>query len=875
MALLRRFLNRWRERSLAGEFDEEIAFHLEQRTERNRRAGMDDAAARAEARRHFGNLTLAREGMREARVLGWIDRFAGDLRHGARVFLRQPLRTGIAVVTLSLAIGANTAIFSVLNAVLFRPFPFPAADRIVLVVERLRSGGGTSPTIPEIIDLRARSRTLEAITFFDTRDFQVEGGPEPLRVSGARVDPGFLAMVGARPAHGRLFTDVDSAERSPAVLLLSDGFWRRHFAADAGVVGRSLIVNGAAYTVAGVLAADFSLRFLSGEPEIYVPYPLTPAYSLRTGEFANVRRVQTIGRIAPGVSRSAVTAELETMAAGLATEYPQLYADFGGAANFVIDVEPLRDAISASTRPYLLLLFGAVALVLLVGCVNAAQFLLSHAIEREPEVALRSALGAGRSRLVSQFLSETLAFVLAAAALGVLQAVWLVQALRAMLPSMLMVGEIELDAPVVAFAGTVALATTLLCGTLPAWRFSRTRLRASLEKRGLAARRGRAGQVLVAVQVALSVVLLVQAGLLMRTLQMFQEAQSGFSADTITSMRLRGMSAGPALGTLYARFLERIAETPGVAAAAIASSPLPGRFASTPFSIPGAVDDPATRARQRVSSVIVSPEYFSVLGIPLREGRTFSATDTATATPVALVNEELARQGWRGDSPLGRQIRAGAGPRDATMTIVGVVGNVRTIGQTDDVPQLYVSYLQQPEPNMFVLARPFGASLPIDGIKRAIWSVEPRQALFDIAPLDDLLSRWMEGGRVLATLLNGLSALAIAMSMAGVFAVVSYLTSRRHKEIALRRAIGAERSDVLWLLSGPTCRWTLAGLVIGVGGAVLVSRTLRAVVAGLVDLEVSVIAITCGLYLVVVVAAMVWPVARALRVDPATALRAE
>ena len=802
----------------------------------------------------------------------WPDRFLSDVRYGVRVFSRQRLRTVIALLTLSLAIGANTAIFSVLNAVMFRPFPFPAADRAVLVVERLRSGGGTSPTIPEILDLRARSRTLEAVTFFDTRDFQVDGGLEPVRVLGARVDPGLLPFVGARPAHGRLLTDADSADAGAAVLLLGDGLWRRNFGADPTVVGRPFIVNGVAHTIVGVLSPDFTLSFISGEPEIYVPYPLTPTYTQRTAEFANVRRVMTLGRIAPGVSRDVVSAELETIAAALAAEHPALYADFGGAANFVIDVEPLRESITYSSRTSLLLLAGAVGLVLIIGCVNAGQFLLTQAIEREPEVAVRSALGASRGRLITQFLSETLALSFAAGAFGVLQAMWLVPALRSLLP-VLMVGRIELDLVALAFTGVVTLATTLLCGLVPAFRFSRARLTASFDTRAAIGRRGRARHILVAVQVALSLVLLIQAALLVRTLQAFYRAQSGFSADGVTAMRIRGMGAGNVLGTTYAQFLERVPAASG-AVAAMSSSPLPG-WPGTAFSIVGRAEDAAARSRQTVSYQIVSPEYFSVLRIPLRDGRTFAATDTAAAPPVAIVNEELVRRYFAGTSPIGQQIRAGAGPREATMTVIGVVGNVKSVGQRDDVAQLYVSFLQQAEPDMFVLVRSTAAPVSIDAVKRAIWSVEPRQAVFGIRAFDEMVSQSVQRGRVITILITSLAALAVAMSMAGVFAVVSYLTSRRQKEIALRRAIGAQRGDVLWLLSGQTFRWTLAGLAAGIGGAVLAGGALRATVAGLADLDAAIVAYTCAGYLVVAAAAMLIPAARALRVDPATALRSE
>lgn len=807
-----------------------------------------------------------------------IHRLASDVGHGWRVFSRQRLRAAIAVVTLSLAVGANAAIFSVLYAVILRPFPFPDAGRMMLVVDRTRSSGQTSPTIPELLDLRARSRTLDVVTFFDTRDFQVNGGHEPVRVLGARVDPAFLPLVGARPEHGRLLRETDSAEGSPAVILLSDALWRRNFGADPNVVGRSLVVDGETRMIAGVVPRAFSLGFLSGEPpELYVPYPLTRDYTLRTAEFANVRRVTAVARMAPHASPAAATAELARIAADLAAEHPAIYSEFAGSgSSFAMDVQPLRESIGAGTRSTLWMLFGAVALVLLIGCLNAAQFLLAQAIEREPEVSLRGALGASRGRLVTQFLSETAVLAIAAACLGILQAMWLVQVLRSLFPSGRMVGQIELDIPVLAFAAAVAVVTTLLCGVLPALRFSRINLRASLslDARGAGACPGRSRQVLVAMQVAVSVVLLIQAALLMRTLQTLQGSQSGFLADSVTVMRMRGMSSGSSLGLTYAQFLERISSTPGVAASAMSSSALPGR-PGTPFTVIRSTVDQMTKSNQNASYQIISPDYFSVLRISLREGRTFQPTDTVSAPRVAIINEEMARRFWPGQSAIGQQIRSGIGPREATMTIVGVAGNVRTMVQGADVPQIYASYLQQPEPNMVLLVRPRAGPVPIDPVKRAIWSVEPSQAVFGVRPLDDLLSQSVQAQRVMTRLIGSFAVLALVMSMAGVFGVVSYLTARRQKEVAVRRAIGAQNTDVLWLLGGQTLRWTLAGLVAGVGGAVIASRVLRANVTGLADLDPATVAMASAGYLLVAAGAMILPAMRALRANPADTLRAE
>jgi len=875
MSLLSRFFNRWREPKLSQEFDDEIAFHLEQRVERNVREGMDVTAARAEARRHFGNVSLAREGMRQARVASWVDDFAADIRYAFRVFARQPVLTGIAVLTLSLGIGANAAIYSVLNAVLFRPLPFPDADRTVLVNERLRSGGGTSPTIPEILDIRARSRTLDVVTFFDTRDAQIDGGSEPAYVSTTRVDPAFLPLMGARPALGRLLTDADSAEGSARVVLLSDGLWRRNFGSAPDAVGRSITVNGASHLIVGVLPPAFTVAFIAGEPEMYLPYPLVPAYTQRSGEFANVRRVPTLARLKPGVSLDAASADLAAVAAGLIAEHPHLYAEFGGAANFVIDVQPLRAAVGESGQRPLYMLFGAVVLVLLIACVNAAQFLLSHAIEREPEVALRSALGAGRARLVRQSLSETLLLACSAGALGLVQAFGIVSVLRSQLPPMLMVGRIDVDFRVLGFVAALAFGTTLVCGLVPSLRFSRPLLRPSLDARGSTTRRSRARQVLIAVEVALSVVLLVQAALLMRTVGVLQRAQSGFSPESVMALRIRGMAGGPALGTTYQQFLERISALPDLARAAMTGSVLP-RFPDAPFTIVGNAETDAASPRQSASYQIVSPGYFAVLGIPFLQGRSFADTDTVGTTPVAIVNEQIARRHFPAGDPVGRQIRAGVGPRAATMTIVGVVGNVRPVMQNDDVSQLYVSYLQQSEPNMTVLVLPTaGRTVSLDAIKRAIWSVEPRQAVFSVVPLDEMLAQRVHGHRFVATILGSFAALACVMSVAGIFAVISYLTSRRLKEIALRRAIGAQHSDVLRLLSGQTFAWTLIGLAFGAGGAYIASRTVGATVPNVVPLDFWMVALTSIGYLIVVAIATILPALQALRVDPASALRAE
>jgi predicted permease len=885
MSVISRFLNRWRERSLAREFDDELRFHLESRIEGNLRQGINPEDAEAEARRHLGSTLRAHEGMREARVTSVFDGVAGDLRHGIRVFSRKPWLSTMVVATLSLGIGASAAMFSLLNAALFRPLPFHDADRLVAVSDAIHGGGPgiANPMIPELLDVRAASTTLEAISFFDTRDSQVNGGAEPARVFAARVESALFPMLGVRPALGRLFTDVDGMAGSPFVTILSDGLWRRNFGADPQVVGRSLTVNGLPHLVVGVLPPEFSIDYMTAEPvEIYLPYPMIPVYTSWTAEFAFERRVITIARMKRDATIERVSAELETISRTVVAAHPNVYRRIPqvreGREPYVA-ARDLRASISeGASGSALVLLSMAVALVLLIACTNTAQFLLAKALDRRPEVAVRNALGAGRGRLVRQFLIEASLLASAASVLGVVQAIWLTQGFRSLMPPFTpLVGAIGVDLPVLVFTTGVAVFTTLVCGLAPAWQFSQTSTR--LDPRDAVAGHARTRHVLIAVEVAISMVLLVGAGLLLRSLQELQRTQSGYEADGVTAMRMRGIGGGAsaqssALGDVYQQYLEGIAALPSIDSAAVTSVALPSRAASG-FSIAG-TGDASTARREMASYQIVSSAYFSVLRIPVKEGRTFSVSDTSGRPAVAIVNEELARRAWPGQSAIGRQITAGEGPRMATMTVVGVVGNVRTMFQAGDEPQIYASSLQQNEPSVLLLVRPAASTkLPLEAVKRAIWSVEPRQAVFSIRPMDELIAERTMLQRAVAAFIGGFALLAFVMSITGVYAVITYLISRRVKEIALRRAIGAGVQDVLSLLAGPALLWTIVGVLVGIVGAMLGSGVLRATVTGVLPLDSATVLVTGLSYLVVVGCAICVPAFIALRIDPVTALRSE
>jgi putative ABC transport system permease protein len=889
MSRFSRLVNLWRHRALDAEFDDELTFHFEMRVEKNLRRGMTRAEAELDARRHLGSTLRAKEGMREARVMMWIETLFRDLAYGARMFRRQPGTTLLAVLTLSLGIGANTVIFSLLHATLLRPLPFPSADRLVAVVDNFRADGAVNvpPTVPELLDVRAASRTLDPISFFDMRDAQINGGTEPARAWSARIESEFFRTLGVQPALGRLFAPDDHESGRDRVVILSDSFWRRNFGADPGAVDRGIVVNGVPHTVVGVLPPGVTFDFFSAEPiELYVPFPMGPIYTLRTGEFANVRRVTAaIARLKPDATIDSATAELLTVSERLRASYTSLYrrGSDGQDLGFSMGVTPLRELVVGNTRPIVVMLFTAVGLVLLIACVNTVQFLLARAVERQPEVLIRTALGAGRVRLLRQFLTEALLLATIAAALGLLQAGFLIDLVRVMIafPSPLL-AQISINPAVVGFTLAVTAIVTLACGLLPALHLVGGRFIADTARLAGAAR-SRARHVMITAQVALATVLLISAGLLAQGLQHLQNLPRGYNADDVTVMRMRvaGRVGQGGTGAIYQEYLRHVAAIPGMAQAAVTDSPLPGSPV-VEFAIMGRPDDAAALTMQRASWRIVSGSYFELLGIPILTGRSFEDRDSASSPPVTIINEDMARRFWPDQNPIGQQIRTGGGPRSRVATIVGIVGNVRPPHHLETAPQLYMSYLQQSEPNITLLVRPSpGTTVSADTIKQAVWSVVPEQPLYDIRPFEEVIARSMGTPRLITRLLSSFAALALIMSALGVYTIVSYLTARRTKEVALRRAIGATPGDVLRLLGLPTLRWTAIGLILGLVAAAGTTRALSSMAGqfnmpqGAILLGPSMVFLTSVLYMIVVGVAVLVPASRALRVQPSTILRAE
>ena len=881
MRAWRRLLNLWRGGELAREFDDEIAFHLEQRVDANVRKGMTLAAAAAEARRHFGSPVRAREGMREARVAESIAAFGRDLRVASRMARRQPGLAALAMVTVSLGIGATAAVFALIDATLIRPLPYPEANRLVAVVDSFRIGPPrTSPTIPELLDLREAATSFEHLSFVDWRDFQIGGGTEPARVLGARAEVSLLRALGVTPALGRLFADGEGTGGSPPVVILTDRFWRSNFAADPAVIGKRIALNSVPTEVVGVLPAGFRFDFFADEPvDVYLPFPMIPAYTSRSAEFAGVRRVVGVGLLKAGADFENASAEVRTIGERIATAHPELYQqgtdrrDMG----FAMRLERLQQFLFGGSRFTAGLMLIAALVLLAIASVNMAQFLLAHAVERRAELAVRSALGAARSRLVRQLAAEAIVLAAVAAGAGVLVAGGFIRLLRLQTATQdaFIAGRIELNLPVVTFTVGMAAAVSLLCNVLPILRLARSSpLQVFATREAAPPTRGK--HALLAAQVAITVALVGLSALLVHSLTRTSSGDRGYTPDGVTSIRLRARAQGSNAAAQYAQYLERLRGVPDVSAVAMASTPLP-LFAGTTFAVEGGAGDAATLSTQQAAYIIVSPDYFTAMKIPLQAGRAFSDDDQLGRPLVAIVNEELAHRAWPGQQAIGQRVRAGEGPRAAWMTVVGLAGNVRPAMQLEPIPQVYVSYMQQPEPNMGLLLRSReGQPLPLAAIKEAVWSVAPDQALFGVRPLPDILASMTdEPRRSLAILLGSAALMAVIISGAGMFTIVTYVTVRRRREIALRRVIGAGIRDVLRVVSVPTFRWMCVGLAAGLVVTIAAAGILRANFAGVAPNEPGLLLSVGLFYLAVGSAAMCVPVLSALRDDPAAILRCE
>ena len=807
-----------------------------------------------------------------------------DIRYGFRCLLKRPGFTAVAVLTLALGIGANTAIFSVVNAVLLRPLPYPEADRLMMPWGRKgETLHSTVVSYPDFADWQAQTKTLENVAAYNAAGTLLrEGDAEPELISGAIVSADLFPLLKVTPVFGRPFTRAEDQPNVPPVIVLGYNLWQRRFNSDPNIIGRQIRIGNTSVSVVGVLPEGF--RFPAQATKTEFLRPLAPAIGERTQRRSSYS-LRVVARLKPGVTMAAAESEMRAIGAQLEQHYPD--EGFRLGAQLI----PLHEAVTWGSRTPLLVLLGAVGFVLLIACANVANLLLARAAGRHKEMAIRAALGAGRRRVVQQLLTESLLLAICGGGLGLLLAQWGVRLLLATSPLEIPhLREVRLDIKVLAFTAGISVLTGLIFGLAPALQGSRADLQDALKEGGRSAAggavRNRVRALLVVVEVALSLVLLVGAGLLGKSFLLLSEVRPGFDSEhvltTDLSLAKAKYSQPEQQQARFAEIVAKAAALPGVeAAAVIYPLPLGGDSNANTFLIAGR---PAVRPEDKPISNhrVISPDYFRALNIPLLRGRSFDEHDTQHAAPIMIVNETFARRFFAGTETLGQHImiegESGDNAVPPAREIVGIVGDVRHEGlDTEPGPEYYVPYAQAPESFMSLVVRSSSgnsASLAA-GVREAIKQMDRDQYVAEVQPMTKLVAESIARRRF-NTLLTGLFAVvALLLASVGIFGVMNYTVAQRTQEIGLRVALGAQTRDVLRLVLGQGMRLILVGLAVGLAAALALTRVLGGMLFGVTPTDPLTFVAVSSLLTTVGLLACYIPARRATKVDPLMALRYE
>ena len=873
-----------RREAVIGDIDEEMRFHIEMETEANVSKGMPPAEARRAALRSFGNLGSLRERAYEIRGGGMLETFLQDIRYGARVLAKNSGFTAVAVLTLALGIGANTAIFSVINELLLRPLPFPDAERIVMVWERRVTPEGSSQNTTSrfnFLGWREQSTAFEAMAAFSDQRLGLTGGGEPEEISVQFANPELFRVLGVEPLLGRGITPEDARPDAPKVAVLSHGLWRRRFGGDPQLIGKAITLNGAPFTVVGVLPEGFQwhIRTMSGTGK---PAEIWTVLSMPTeGEAASKGRfLSVVAHLKPGVSFERAETEMKTIAARLEADEPAYNK------GVTLELVPLREQFVGNVRPALLVLFGAVGFVLLIACANVANLLLARAAAREKEIALRTAIGAHRTRVVRQLLTESLLLAALGCLLGLVFAGWGLKALVAISPRDLVnLQGVGLDLPVLALTVIVSLATGILFGLAPSLEATRLNLNDALKEGSKGAggqdiRSRRLRGALVVAEVALALVLLAGAGLLVKSFVRLQGIDTGFDTEgvltTVVSLPLSKYREDAQVVAFFREATERIRALPGVRSAGIVNYlPLYGGLgANTIFFIEGRPapppgEEPTTDVR------VADSGYFSAMGIPLLRGRNFTDQETREARRVVLISESMARQHFPGENPLGKRIRVHMFEDPQPMEIAGVVGDVRYDNLLQEgVPAVYFPHPELTYPFMTLVLRTTGDPAEMTpAVRRVVREIDPDQPISDVRTMEQVMADTVGRARFNTLLLGLLAGLATLLAAVGIFGVMSYSVTLRTREIGLRMALGAGQGQVLGLILKQGLLLTSIGIGIGLAGALALTRLLSSLLYGVSATDPLTFTAIAALLTGISCIACYIPAQRAARVDPLVALR--
>ncbi|HEY3568939.1 MAG TPA: ABC transporter permease [Thermoanaerobaculia bacterium] len=868
--------------AVIGDIDEELRLHLEMEAAANVERGMPPEEARRAALRTFGNFDSVRERAYEVRGGGLLETLLQDVRYAGRMLAKRPGFTAVAALTLALGVGANTAIFSVVEAVLLRPLPYRHAGRVVVVWENNHTQPGRHNVISpaNFLDWREQAKSFDEMAVFLDQPLSLTGAGEPEEVPAQLVTPNLFALLGVNPELGRAFTPEDAKPGKRAVVVvISHGLWQRRFGGAPDVIGRTVSLNGRPMSVVGVMPDGFKWFVkensrASRPAELWLPMSLAP-YSDRTksGRFA-----QAVARLAPGVPLDKAQAEMDTIAGRLESQYPDYDKGWG------ITLVPLRDQLSGEIKPALLVLLGAVGFVLLIACVNVANLLLARAAGRHKEIAIRSAMGAGRRRIVRQLLTESVLLSLLGGALGLLLALWSVRALVALSPENLIgAGEVGLDLPVLAFTLAASLLTGILFGLAPALEASRVRLNESLKEssRGNAgsSRGRRLRDALIAAEVGLALVLLVGAGLMVRSFVRLQAVDPGFDARNLLTLRVALPSVRyPDDAKADAFFRQAVASLrtlPGVrSASAISELPFAALGTATSFTIEGRPAPPpgeffGTDVR------VVDEEYFRTMRIPVLAGRTFTPQEVAEDRKVCVVNQAMARVYFPGENPVGKRITVVMSDSPTPTEIIGVVGDARYAKLEGDLqPMVYWTPPQLPYSSRTLVLRAQGDPESLAApARRAIQAIDKDLPVADVRTMEGWIAESMARTRFGTLLLAAFALLALTLAAVGIYGVMSHSVVQRQNEIGVRMALGARAGDVLWLVIRQGLARVLVGVGLGLLGALALTRVLSSLLYG-----VSATDPLTFLSLALLLTAVSWiacyiPARHAARVDPLIAMR--
>jgi len=803
-----------------------------------------------------------------------------DLRYSLRTLCKVPGFSIVALLVLALGIGANTAIFSVVNSVVLRPLPYPDADRLVLIWETDLKDGikREGPSAPNFLDWKEQSQSFEEMALLEVGTGTVTGeGSEPEQVTGLRVTTNFLSMLGARTVLGRGFTAVEGAGQARyPVAVLANGYWKRRFGSDPRIIGRTFTMNSEPYTVIGVLAPDFYHPLPS---DLYVPWPVA--------ELRAKNRVDhdfgVIARLKPGVTIAGAQSELSTVARRIDAQTPRL-------AGWDVTVVGMKQALFEYIRPALLLLLGAVGLLLLLACVNVASLLLARVTGRSKEMGIRAALGARRGRLIAQILSESLLLSLAGGALGVCFAVWGVDLLSAVLPNTLPMADagaeivrpaIGVDARALAFALLISTGAALIFGLIPALHAAGADVNDALKSGGRASSpslgRARVWSLLVAGEVALASMLLIGAGLAMKSFVNLQRVNPGIRPDHVLTFRMRLPTDNlyknyREQAAFYRRVLDRVEQIPGLQSAGLSDVlPLGQQNDREYFTIE---KRPLPAGQELVADFRrISPLYLRTMGIPLLRGRPLSDRDSHEAPPVILIDETLAHQYWPSENPIGRRMRLWGQFRE----VVGIVGQVHHYGlEKQPEPTIYAPYEQMTDKAMALAVRTtMDTQAVVKAVKQAVWSVDPGQPVFQVRSMDDYLSLAATAPRISTVLLAVFAGISMLLAALGIHGVVSYGVAERTREFGIRMALGSTPGQVEALVIRGGIKTALIGLAAGMAGAAVLASALRTLLFGVAPLDPGVIAGVAALLLIVALIANYVPARRATRIDPMQALHHE